>query len=210
MTFHEQNDIQNIKKLRCMKTFFEESSQGLPLRQGLLSCYRYTDKEIDELVSSIVILVDTREKINTHITDSFDKNGITHKKKALEYGDYSFALPKNEELSIPRDMYFNKKVCIERKASLEEISGNLTKERDRFEKELCLAPKTKVLLIENANYSDVATGNYNTQYNKKSFLASLHSFWFKYDVPITFMPDNKYSALFIKKYFEYYLKNYLR
>lgn len=176
----------------------------------IISCYKYTDKEIDELVSSMIILVDTREKVNEHIISSFDKNGITYKKKALEYGDYSFALPKNDALSIPRDMYFNKKVCIERKASLEEISGNLTKERDRFEKELSLAPKEKVLLIESANYSDVANGNYNTQYNKKSFLASLHSFWFKYNIPVFFMPDNKYSALFIKKYFEYYLKNYLR
>lgn len=96
------------------------------------------------------------------------------------------------------------------KQALKKISGNLTKERDRFEKELSLAPKEKVLLIENANYSDVANGNYNTQYNKKSFLASLHSFWFKYNIPVFFMPDNKYSALFIKKYFEYYLKNYLR
>ena len=106
----------------------------------------------------MIILVDTREKVNDHIISSFEKNGISYKKKALEYGDYSFALPKNETLSIPRDMYFNKKVCIERKASLEEISGNLTKERDRFEKELSLAPKEKVLLIENANYSDVANG----------------------------------------------------
>ncbi len=158
----------------------------------------------------MIILVDTREKVNDHIISSFDRNGISYKKKSLDYGDYSFALPKNELLSIPRDMYFNKKVCIERKASLEEISGNLTKERDRFEKELCLAPKIKVLLIENANYSDVATGNYQTQYNKKSFLESLHSFWFKYNTPIMFMPNNKYSALFIKKYFEHYLKNYLR
>lgn len=179
-------------------------------RYFIISCYKYTDKEIDELVSSMIILVDSREKVNDHIISSFDKNGICYKKKALEYGDYSFALPKNEALSIPRDMYFNKKICIERKANLEEISGNLTKERDRFEKELSLAPKEKVLLIENANYSDVANGNYNTQYNKKSFLASLHSFWFKYNIPVFFMPDNKYSALFIKKYFEYYLKNYLR
>ena len=94
--------------------------------------------------------------------------------------------------------------------SLEEISGNLTKERDRLEKEFSLAPKNKVLLLENANYSDVVTGNYNTQYNKKSFWASLHSFWFKYDIPIFFMPDNKYSGVFIRGYFEYYLKNYLR
>lgn len=176
----------------------------------MISCYKYTDKEIDELVNSMVILVDTREKNADHITDSFDKNKIAYKKKALDYGDYSFLLPANEKLSIPRDMMFDTKVVVERKGSLEEISGNLTNGRDRFEKELCLAPKTKVLLIENANYSDVATGNYQTQYNKKSFLASLHSFWFKYNTPIMFMPDNRYSALFIKKYFEYYLKNYLR
>ena len=179
-------------------------------KKKIISCYKYTEKEIDELINSLTILIDTREKQNTHITNSFDENNIFYKKKALDYGDYSFMLPKYEELSIPRDMYFNKRCVVERKANLEEISGNLTKERDRFEKELCLAPKTKVLLIENANYSDVARGNYNTQYNKKSFLASLHSFWFKYNIPIFFMPDNRYSGLFIKKYFEYYLKNYLR
>jgi len=176
----------------------------------LIQSFKYTERELDELVNSMIILIDTRERKADHITESFDKNGIAYKKKALDYGDYSFALPQNDALSIPRDMYFDQKICIERKASLEEVSGNLTSERDRFEKELCLAPKTKVLLIENANYSDVVTGNYQTQYNKKSFLASLHSFWFKYDIPIMFMPDNKYSALFIKKYFEYYLKNYLR
>ena len=71
-------------------------------------------------------------------------------------------IPANEKLSIPRDLYFNTTCVIERKASLEEISNNLTKERDRFEKELCLAPKTKVLLIENASYEDIATGNYDT------------------------------------------------
>ena len=62
----------------------------------------------------MIILVDTREKVNDHIISSFDKNGISYKKKALEYGDYSFALPKNEALSIPREMYFDKKVVIER------------------------------------------------------------------------------------------------
>ena len=165
---------------------------------------------MEELISSMVILVDTREKVNDHILEYFDKKNIAHKKKALDYGDYSFMIPANEKLSIPRDLYFTNKVVVERKASLEEISNNLTKERDRFEKELCLAPKTKVLLLENANYSDIATGNYNTQYNKKSFWASIHSFWFKYNIPIFFMPDNKWSGLFIRGYFEYYLKNYIR
>ncbi len=176
----------------------------------MLNNFKYTDMEMEELVSSLTVLVDTREKRNEHILDYFDRKKILYKKKALDYGDYSFMLPANEKLSIPRDLYFNNQIVVERKASLEEISGNLTKERDRFEKELCLAPKTKVLLIENANYSDIATGNYNTQYNKKSFWASIHSFWFKYNIPVMFMPDNQYSGLFIRGFFEYYLKNYMK
>jgi len=155
-------------------------------------------------------LIDTREKVNEHIIDYFDRKNIKYKKKALDYGDYSFMIPKNEQLSIPRDLYFMKKIVIERKANLEEISNNLTKERDRFEKELSLAPKEKVVLIENADYSDISKGNYNTKYNKKSFWASIHSMWFKYSVPFIFMPDNKYSGLFIKGYFEYYFKNYIK
>lgn len=158
----------------------------------------------------MTILIDTKEKVFNHITDYFDRKNVNHKKKALNYGDYSFMVPANEKLCIQRDIYFDNKVCIERKASLEEISGNLSKDRARFEKELSLAPDTKVILLENANYSDIADGNYKTQYNKKSFIGSLHSFWFKYNVPIFFMPNNKYSGLFIRLYFEYYFKNYLK
>ena len=88
---------------------------------------------MDELISSMVILVDTREKVNDHILEYFDKKNIIYKKKALDYGDYSFMIPANDKLSIPRDLYFMNKVVVERKASLEEISNNLTKERDRFE-----------------------------------------------------------------------------
>ena len=104
----------------------------------MIDHFKYTDKELAELISSMVILIDTREKKCEHITNYFDRKKVVYKKKALDFGDYSFMIPKNEALSIPRDLYFNRKTCIERKASLEEISGNLTKGRDRFEKELSL------------------------------------------------------------------------
>ena len=95
------------------------------------------------------------------------------------------------------------------KGSLDELSGNWTKERDRFEKEMVLAPNNKVLLIENSSYEDLINGNYRSQYNVKSFLATLHIFWFRYNMPVFFMPNKQLSALFIKKYFEYYLKENL-
>ena len=66
----------------------------------------------------MTVLVDTREQENGHITDYFDAKGIPYKKKALEFGDYSFLIPRNDELSIPRDLIFSHKIMIERKASL--------------------------------------------------------------------------------------------
>ena len=157
----------------------------------------------------MVILVDTREK-QGHVAEWFDKKKVPWKSKALSKGDYSFMIPANEKLGIPKDCYFDRDIVVERKASLEEISGNLTQHRDRFEHELSLAPKNKVLLIENADFGDIVEGNYDTQYNRKSFLASLFTFWHRYDTPVFFMPDNKYSGIFIKLYFEYYLRNYLK
>lgn len=177
----------------------------------MIGRYKYTDTEEKELLDSVVILVDTREKVNDHIVEYFDKYGIPYKKKALAHGDYSFFVPKNEALGILRDTYFDGEIILERKASLDELSNNLSNERDRFEKELSNAKaKTKYLLIENANYSDVVNGNYRTSYNKKSFLGSLHSFNHKYGLQIVFMPDNQFSAPFIIGTFRYFLRNSLK
>lgn len=177
----------------------------------MLSNYKYTDDEKKKILSSIVYIVDTREKVNDHILNIFDKKGTKYVVKKLDFGDYSFYIPKDEELGIMKDLWFDKEVVIERKASLEELSNNLTKERTRFEEELALGPPNKVLLIENAFYTDVVTGNYNTNFNKKSFLATLHSFWFKYNCPFVFMDDASCSAVFIRWYLSsYFKKKYLR
>lgn len=176
----------------------------------MIDKFKYSDKEIEAIVKSMVIIVDTREKANEHIIAAFEKNKIVYITKALERCDYSFYIPRNDNFDIPRDLYFDKEVAIERKASLDELANNWTKERDRFEKEMALAPKTKVLLLENTSYDDIINGNYRSQYNKKAFLATLHTFWFRYNIPFMFMPNKQHSALFIKKYFEYYLKEYLR
>lgn len=119
-------------------------------------------------------------------------------------------IPKNPELNIDRDIFFDKQIIVERKGSLEEISGNLTKDRDRFEKELSLAPKNKVILIENASYGDLIEGHYKTEYSQASFWASLFTFWHRYNAPVIFMPDNKLTGSWMLGYFKYYLKNNLR
>lgn len=159
----------------------------------------------------MIVLIDSAEKVNNHITDYYDKHKIPYRTMKLPSFDYSFMLPKNEELGIQYDMTFYNDCSLERKRNLEEISTNFSSKRiqfnDEFSRSWC---KNKHLLIENANYQDIVNGNYDTQYNKKSFLGSLHSFCAKYDLHIMFIPDNKYSAIYIYGVFQYYLRYLLK
>lgn len=177
----------------------------------LIQNFKYTDKELKELLQSIVVIIDSREKKQNHITDWFDKKKIPYETKALSNGDYNFYLPANEDLGINRDLWFTKDIMFERKASLDELAGNLTKHRARFEEELATTKAlSKYLIIENATYADVVNGNYKSDYNSKSYLGTLHSFNHKYDLQIVFMPDPSYTPVFLYGTMQYYLRDILK
>lgn len=178
----------------------------------MLERYHYTQSEKDALLDSMIILVDTREHDgkNDHILNYFDSKNILWKKQKLDYGDYSFMVPQNEELGIPRDIYFDKEIMVERKASLDEFADNATEERNRIKKELAMAPPNKVLLIENGSYEDMINGNYRSKFSAKSYYGTIHSFWHEFNIPVFFMPNNKYSGIFIRGYFQYYLREVIR
>ena len=95
----------------------------------MVQFYKYTDKELDEILSTIEVLIDTREQENNHIVEYFKKQNIKYRQCTLKFGDYSFMIPANNELGIVRDLYFTDVITIERKGSLEELSGNFTKDR---------------------------------------------------------------------------------
>lgn len=175
----------------------------------MIDFYRYTDTEVKKLLKSMVILVDTREQVNHHITSWFDSKKIPYKVDKVETSDYSFFLPVNPELGIVRDLYFTDRISIERKANLVELSGNFTNDRVRIENEFIRHKGKMILLIENAEYVDIINHNYKTEYKPVSFLATLHSFSERYDIPFTFMKDNKCSGQFIYYTFYYWLRNYL-
>jgi hypothetical protein len=46
--------------------------------------YKYTDPEIKTLISSIVMLIDTREQENKHIIDYFESKKISFETKKLD------------------------------------------------------------------------------------------------------------------------------
>lgn len=172
--------------------------------------YNYTEKEKDELFDSIVILVDTQEKKNQHITDYFEKHGIKYKNKRLDHGDYSFYIPKNESLGIVRDTYFCEEVFVERKNSLDELSQNFAKGRADFKEEFATTKaKKRYLMVEDSSYSDILDGNYTSKYNKNSFIGSLHSFNVELNMEANFV-NKKDSGAFIYNCMKYYLRNLIK
>jgi len=175
----------------------------------MIEYYRFTEKELKTLLKSMVILIDTRENVNEHISRWLDKKKIPYKVQKLNVADYSFMLPSNPELGIVRDLYFTDKIAIERKNSLEELSGCFTNTRTAFENEFIRSQGKVYLLIENACYEDIITHKYKTDYNPNSFLASLHSFADRYNISVNFIKDNRYSGQFIYYTFYYWLRNYL-
>ena len=159
----------------------------------------------------MVILIDSREQKADHIIKYLNDHNVDRQQKKLDYGDYSFILPADPELGIMRDLYFNDRICIERKASLEELSGNLAQKRQQFENELIRSNNVKlVLMIENKDgYKNIVNGQYDTAYNPKAYLASLLTFQHRYNIIIQFI-DPDYSGQFIRYEFYYYLREYLK
>lgn len=140
----------------------------------------YTRKAYTELLESMVILVDTRENANDHITKWFDDNNIKWKSRALKTGDYSFMIPKNEELGYMADTYFTDELCIERKNSVGELAGNIAqsdKEDDRFFKELnrMINIDNVYVVIERDSLATLIEGQYRSQLNADAFLRTLLS-----------------------------------
>jgi ERCC4-type nuclease len=173
--------------------------------------YRYTETEQKKLLMSLIVLIDTREQKNQHIISYLDKKKIEYKSKKLDFGDYSFMLPANEELGIMRDIYFNNQIAVERKSSLTELSNNFTHNRTQFENELIRSDKGKlILLLENSRgYEDMIQHNYRTQYNPKSFLATLHTFQHRYNIEIVFIRP-ELTGCYLYKCFYYWLRENIK
>lgn len=139
----------------------------------------WTEGELRAELAKLTIICDTREQ-DTHCEEYFKKQKIPVIVRKLDTGDYSAQLG---------DRTFEREVCIERKHNLDEICGNFTAERERFEREFLRAKAygTKVhLIVENASWTDIFLGNYHSKLPSKSLSASLLSWMVRFNVSVTF------------------------
>lgn len=177
----------------------------------MLQLYSYSEKEIKELLNSIQIVVDTREKEgSSHIIEWMNRKKKPYVRKKIDFGDYSFVLPKNESLGILRDLDFSSIIVFERKQNLDEFVGNIVNDRTRIEKEFALCPAKLEMIIEKCQYKDLRDGNYRSKYSSEALLGTLHSWKYKYGVAFTFMQYSDDFPLYMYLSFQNFLKNYMR
>lgn len=83
------------------------------------------------MLNDFVILTDTRQQRENHITKTFDKQGIIHIRTGLPSADY-MALRYEQD----KGFYLDYSVLIDTKKDLLELCGNLTKDHDRLVREI--------------------------------------------------------------------------
>lgn len=149
--------------------------------------------EIEDCLRSMEVLVDTREQPSAKYRKRMKALSVPYTRKKLEYGDYTytFTLPDGRKLYEDSDM-INPPVVIERKMSLEELSGNLCQQRKRFEQEFLRAIEHDAriyLLVENANFEKLYAGHYKTGFHPNAFVGSLFSLCARYKITPIFCKE---------------------
>lgn len=151
--------------------------------------HHYTDSEIRKALSELTVIVDSREQVNRHLTSWLDSKGVQHITRALETGDYSAMLGGET---------FEDEVVVERKANIDEIAGNFTQGRERFEREMIRAKANGIkvfLIIENASWHDIMLHNYHSQLKPQSLIASLLSWQVRYNITVMFCRSDETAQL---------------
>ena len=138
--------------------------------------------EIESVLESLVLLVDTREQPTAQARERLKRTELPIQRKKLDFGDYSGAVIINGEL-----VSFSDRFAIERKMSLDELAACYTRDRKRFEREFDRAKAAGAklyLLIENGSIDKVIQGTYRSQFTPKAFLASLMAWLARYNCQI--------------------------
>lgn len=149
--------------------------------------------EIEACLKSFEILVDTREQPSERANRRYNQFDCPYTRTALNYGDYTynFRLPSGQLFLDQKDS-IKGSVVIERKMSLEELSGCFTQSRDRFAREFqrAIDNNAKIyLLTENATWEKLMHGKYDTRFNSKAYLASITAFMARYDISPIFCKE---------------------
>lgn len=141
--------------------------------------------EVREVLDSFQIIADSREHDTADARKRYKAFGVPVVRGVLDYGDYAaqITLPAGDLYDISRRI--KPVAVVERKMSLDELAGNLTRERKRFEREFtrALSKGARVyLLVENATWEGILMHRYRSRLHPNAFKSSLSAFMVRYGI----------------------------
>ena len=136
--------------------------------------------EAEECLGSMVFVVDNREQSTMALSKRLEYLQ-PNVRETVNAGDYT------AKTLLPDGTWFYLPVAIERKMSLTEIAGNLTRERERFRAEFNRAREHGIrlyILIEQASWESAYAGAYRSKMRPQSLIASLLTWSARYGCSI--------------------------
>ena len=134
----------------------------------------------EECLQNMVYCIDSREQPTKALEKRLEYLQ-PYVRETLNAGDYT------AKTLLPDGTWFYVPVAVERKMSLTEISGNLTRERERFSAEFnraCARGTRLYLLVEQSSWEDAYAGAYRSQMKPQSLIASLLTWCARYNAPL--------------------------
>lgn len=149
---------------------------------------KYHPSEIDRILKTLVILVDTREQPTERARKRYAQFGCEHERRTLKFGDYSARLTglEGEEISLENV------ASVERKMDLGELCGCFCHSRERFRREFERAQTAGAhvyLLIENDDLDDAYKGAYRSKMTPRALTASIFSWCIEFGIIPLFISD---------------------
>ena len=146
---------------------------------------KYHPSEIDSILATMEIIVDTREQNTDALKKRMEGFGCPSIRKKLDFGDYSF------QFTLPDGTVQSGQgiAVIERKMSLSELASCFTSGRARYRREFERAVQagTQIhTIIENASYEKLYSGNYRSKLNPRSFIRTYLSWAGRYGMQLHF------------------------
>lgn len=149
----------------------------------------YTETELGTFMKKMTVITDSREQKNEHIIEWLEDKKLPHVRRKLSVGDYSAML---EDQTLEYD------IAIERKGSIDELAGNFTAERERFEREMLRGKACGThmfLVLENCSWQDILAHNYRSKMLPKALMASMLSWQARFNLNITFCKPDETGAI---------------
>jgi len=138
--------------------------------------------------------VDTREQ-DLHVLRDLERNGVKCIRKKLDFGDYTFEADGKS---------YERQIVIERKGSLDELIGNLTSDKARFEREFKRARGTKVILMVEAGPDQIDSGRYRSKIRPADLKRRLDTWCHTFQLELIYTEPNQSWAIMLDRFRAFY------